>query len=232
MKVIKSILMASVVSAIAFSGSASASEKKTLPKSSSEPLANDKTSSVHGTDPDAEAKTGKHPARKKKAGSKIRIGGLGFIAMGMKDAPSPGVYGFGGSAGYRILRNIELEASLTSFGYVLDYADVNTTLTISDMAINGDGIYRLPLSSLIALRVRGGAGMNIIKVVTTGDLATDPSFAAGSVNSFAINLGGGLEMNFGRFFIAAEVRKPTLLTKVATMGGISMLLCGEAGMRF
>lgn len=177
-------------------------------------------------------RAGKKPAQKKAAGPKIRVDGIGVLAMGMKDAPTPGVFGFGGAAAYRILRNIEVEASLISFGYILDYADANTTVEISDMAINADGIYRMPLSSTLALRGRGGAGMNIVSVKATGDYATSTEFASASKNSFALNLGGGVEMNFGKFFIAAEIRKPILLTSIDAMGDISMLLCGEAGMRF
>ena len=177
-------------------------------------------------------KAGKKSGQKKAAGPKIRVSGLGVLAMGMKDAPTPGVFGFGGSASYRILRNIEVEASLISFGYILDYADANTTVEISDMAINADGIYRRPLSSTFALRGRGGAGMNIVSVKAAGDFATSTEFDSPSKNSFALNLGGGVEMNFGKFFIAAEIRKPILLTSIEAMGDISMLMCGEAGMRF
>ena len=176
--------------------------------------------------------SGKKTPRKKSAGPKLRVDGIGVLAMGMKDAPSPGVFGFGGAVAYRLLRNIEIEGSLISFGYILDYADANTTIEISNMAVNADGIYRKPLSSTFALRGRGGAGMNTVSVKAAGDFATSPEFASASKNSFALNLGGGLEMNFGKFFIAAEIRKPILLTSIEAMGDISMLLCGEAGMRF
>ena len=175
-------------------------------------------------------RAGKKPAQKKAAGPKLRVDGIGVLAMGMKDAPSPGVFGFGGAVAYRLRRNIEVEGSLISFGYILDYADANTTVEISDMAINADGIYRMPLSSTFVLRGRGGAGMNIVSVKAAGDFVDE--FTSSSKNSFALNLGGGVEMNFGKFFIAAEIRKPILLTSIEAMGDISMLMCGEAGMRF
>ncbi len=175
-------------------------------------------------------RAGKKPAQKKAAGPKLRVDGIGVLAMGMKDAPSPGVFGFGGAVAYRLRRNIEVEGSLISFGYILDYADANTTVEISDMAINADGIYRMPLSSTFAVRGRGGAGMNIVSVKAAGDFADE--FTSPSKNLFALNLGGGVEMNFGKFFIAAEIRKPILLTSIEAMGNISILLCGEAGMRF
>jgi hypothetical protein len=184
------------------------------------------------SDTSSSDKPGKKPTQKKASGPKIRVDGIGVLAMGMKDAPSPGVFGFGGAVAYRLRRNIEVEGSLISFGYILDYADANTTVEISDMAINADGIYRMPLSSTFALRGRGGAGMNIVSVKVAGDLADSTEFASASKNLFALNLGGGVEMNFGKFFVAAEIRKPILLTSVEAMGDISILLCGEAGMRF
>ena len=169
--------------------------------------------------------------KKKSAAPKIRVSAGGFIASGMTDAPSA-VFGFGGGFAYRILRNIEAEASLTSFGYILDYAAAVTTLEITDMAINADGIYRIPLTPNIHLRGRGGAGMHIFSAKVTGEGSRSSGLTSQSKNILAINLGGGLEMSFGNFFIAADIRKPILMEKIETVGDISFLMCGEVGMRF
>ena len=169
--------------------------------------------------------------KKKSAAPKMRVSAGGFIASGMTDAPSA-VFGFGGGFAYRILRNIEAEASLTSFGYILDYAAVTTTVEITDMAINADGIYRIPLTPNIHLRGRGGAGMHIFSAKVAGEGSRSSGLTSQSKNILAINLGGGLEMSFGNFFIAADIRKPILMEKLEAVGDISFLICGEAGMRF
>jgi len=170
--------------------------------------------------------------KKKVAFKKLRAGGIGLLATGMKDAPSPGVFGFGGAFGYSLSRSLEVEASLLSFGYILDYADYDTTVEISDMALGGDGIYRIPLSSSISLRGRGGLGMHMMAAKVSGTLANSGEIKLESKNILAVNIGGGLEMNFGSFYVAGDIRKPVLLGKLETVKDISIIACGEAGMRF
>ncbi|NDE16993.1 hypothetical protein EBZ80_18895 [bacterium] len=176
--------------------------------------------------------TGGKKKKKKVAFKKLRAGGIGLLATGMKDAPSPGVFGFGGAFGYSLSRSLEVEASLLSFGYILDYADYDTTVEISDMALGGDGIYRIPLSSSMSLRGRGGLGMHMMAAKVSGTLANSGEIKAESKNILAVNIGGGLELNFGSFYVAGDIRKPVLLGKLETVKGISIIACGEAGMRF
>ena len=157
---------------------------------------------------------------------------MGQIVMGPKDAPKPGVYGFGGSAGYRLSSSLEAEAGLSYFSYGLNYADFETLVDITDIAINADAIFLIPVSSMVKLRGRGGAGMHNTKVTVSGGLAEDAGAKGESATSLAINLGGGFELNFGNVYMAGEVRKPILMGKTETMGGNLMQLTGEAGLRF
>jgi hypothetical protein len=171
--------------------------------------------------------------RKKKApATKMRAAGIGLIATGMKDAPSPGVFGFGGAFAYGLSRSLEVEASLLSFGYILDYADFDTTVEITDTALGADGIYRMPLSPSMALRGRGGLGMHMMSAKVSGTLASTGEIKAESKSILAINIGGGLEIGFGRFYIAADIRKPVLMDKLESVNDVSIIACGEAGMRF
>jgi hypothetical protein len=193
----------------------------------------EKKSPAKGEKP-AKKKGDKTSATKKSAGSKskLRVGAMGQIVTGPQDAPKPGIFGFGGSAGYRLSPTLEAEAGLSYFAYGLNYADFETLVDISDVAINADAILLMPVSSTIKLRGRGGAGMHNTKVTVSGQFASEAGAGSESVTSLAINLGGGLELNFGSFYLAGEIRKPILLSQTKSMGGNLMQLTGEAGIRF
>jgi hypothetical protein len=180
-----------------------------------------------------EGESGKKTAGKKRGPKqKMRVGAMGQIVTGPKNGPKPGVYGFGGSVGYRLMPTIEAEVGLSYFSYGLNYADFEILVDITDIAFNADGIFLLPVSSGLNLRGRGGVGMHNTSAKVTGTLVDDAGTASESVTSLAINLGGGLEINFGAFYLAGEIRKPVLFSKTEAVGGNLLQLTGEAGMRF
>lgn len=190
------------------------------------------TSDDQADNPDEEGKSGSGKKKKKGAAKKMRAGGIGLLATGMKDAPSPGVFGFGAAFAYGLSRNLEAEASVLSFGYILDYADFDTTIEISDMALGGDAVYRMPLSPTMTLRGRGGLAMHSLSTTVTGTLASTGEVASESKSALGLNIGGGVEVALGRLYLAADIRKPVLFDKIEAVGDISIIACAEAGMRF
>lgn len=178
-------------------------------------------------------KTGKKTAGKKRdTKQKMRVGAMGQIVTGPKNGPKPGVYGFGGSVGYRLMPTMEAEVGLSYFAYGLNYADFDILVDITDVAFNADGIFLLPVSSGINLRGRGGVGMHNFSVKVSGTPVEGAVATNESVSALAINLGGGLELGFGSFYLAGEIRKPILFSKTEAVGGNLLQLTGEAGMRF
>ncbi len=221
MRLVDKLAVVLVSANLILSATAHAQDAEKKPRKKSIPATQEGTvtgATEDGASGDESTTAGGKKKKKRAAFKKMRAGGIGLLATGMKDAPSPGVFGFGGAFGYSLSRSLEIEASLLSFGYILDYADYDTTVEISDTALGADGIYRIPLSASMSLRGRGGLGMHMMAAKVSGTLA--------------INIGGGLEMSFGRFYIAGDIRKPVMMDKLESVKDISIIACGEAGMRF
>ena len=235
MRLVDKLAVVLVSANLILSATAHAQDAEKKPRKKSIPATQEGTvtgATEDGASGDESTTAGGKKKKKRAAFKKMRAGGIGLLATGMKDAPSPGVFGFGGAFGYSLSRSLEIEASLLSFGYILDYADYDTTVEISDTALGADGIYRIPLSASMSLRGRGGLGMHMMAAKVSGTLASSGELKAESKSILAINIGGGLEMSFGRFYIAGDIRKPVMMDKLESVKDISIIACGEAGMRF
>jgi hypothetical protein len=180
-----------------------------------------------------EETTGRKPSISRENSSpRLRAGAYGQIVAGAKNGPTPGVYGVGGSTGYRLKPGFEMEANFSYFAYGLNYAEFDILVDITSIALNADGIFLMPISSGINIRGRGGLGIHNTSVKAKGSVVEESGATSESVTSVAINLGGGLEFNFGKYFLATEVRKPVLLSKTQTVGSNLVQLTAEAGLRF